>query len=163
MNEDTDAQRDGGCLPRLVSRKVAKSEVRSRWQDYVGRVFVPGEYREEELSESGWLLLFGMGSLMENSLQNGDDNGNRGEADGDPAADGVRPPSASLKFVMPYESLPQASFVVKSSNPFANLLVGLAAKLIRICGFHIQIFPTNADVEAPPSGGVESKQERETK
>lgn len=66
---------------------------------------------------------------MEN---NGKEYSEDGNSDSNPRPDGIRLFKPSLQFVLPKNAIANTALIVIPGNPFAKLLIGFAAKAVRI-------------------------------
>jgi hypothetical protein len=85
-------------------------------------------WRETDLSDCGYLGLVAVPWL----LQEVEDHGQHGNANGNPGAQGVRPPQPPVQFVHPEQTKADTATVVVSGNPLAKGFITFLAKLVGV-------------------------------
>lgn len=101
--------------------------IRARANDYA-RGFHGTQWHPDELSDLGWLCLVAVPYLL-HKVEN---QGQHGNANGNPTADGIGLPQTPVQFVQAEQALTLTTAVVPSGNPFAKFLVVHLAKLVGV-------------------------------
>ena len=95
-------------------------------------LFADDGWKEDELSNIGWLGLVGVPWLVAIVQNEGRNEGKDRDTNGDPGAHGVRLPEPSLEFVLPKNPVADSPLVVITGNPIAKFLICFIAKIVGV-------------------------------
>ncbi len=105
--------------------------IRSRQTRYAAN-FARDNWHEDELSDIGWLCLVAVPWLLAQLDGNGNNQGNNRNGNSYPGTNSVGLPEASLKLMLPKNSVSDSSLVVITGNPIAKFFVCLIAKIVGV-------------------------------